>query len=234
MTRRLKTLGIALVVLGIAFLAGAGVAYSKVQDGYDSLQAFSEAQNVELTYNEDGKLVDRGETAGAEAIMSLLEDDWKYPVVESDLDPGDPLVNTASEYMFQMATLAFHTLHGTQTVVLDEDVTYNGELFKAGTYDFDVNGRYWTDFDREHPIEGIAREQAWSGTAHGLVGELGVGTVTHSTLQMGLALAGTLAGFGLTMLLLGTGLFWVARARVQQATDIRIAEREPVMVGSSR
>jgi hypothetical protein len=234
MTRRLKTLGIALVVLGIAFLAGAGVAYSKVQDGYDSLQAFSEAQNVELTYNEDGKLVDRGETAGAEAIMSLLEDDWKYPVVESDLDPGDPLVNTASEYMFQMATIAFHTLHGTQTVVLDEDVTYNGELFKAGTYDFDVNGRYWTDFDREHPIEGIAREQAWSGTAHGLVGELGVGTVTHSTLQMGLALAGTLAGFGLTMLLLGTGLFWVARARVQQATDIRIAEREPVMVGSSR
>ena len=99
MTRRLKTLGLTLVVLGIAFLAGAGVAYAKVQEGYDSLQAFSEAQNVELTYNEDGQLTDRGETEGAEAIMSLLEDDWKYPVVESDLDSNDPLVNTASEYM---------------------------------------------------------------------------------------------------------------------------------------
>jgi hypothetical protein len=231
MTRRLKTLGIALVVLGIAFLAGAGVAYSKVQDGYGSLEAFSEAQNVELTYNEDGKLVDRGETEGAEAIMSLLEDDWNYPVVESDLDSKDPLVNTATEYMYQMATVAYHTLHGTQTVILEEDVTYDGELFKAGSYEFDIDGRYWTDFDREHPIEGIAREQAWSGTAHGLIGELGVGTVTHSTLQLGLAFAGTLAGFGLTLLLLGTGLFWVARAKLEQKTAIPLDVREPVTVG---
>ena len=233
MTRRLKTLGITLVVLGIAFLAGAGIAFAKVQDGYDSLEAFSEAQNVELTYNEDGQLVDRGETAGADAIMSLLTDDWKYPVVESDLDPNDPLVNTASEYMYQMATVAYHTLHGTQTVVLDEDVTYNGELFKAGTYEFDVNGRYWADFDRENPIEGAAREQAWSGTAHGLIGELGVGTVTHSALQLGLALAGVLAGFGLTILLLGTGLVWVARAKIEQKTVAPLNVREPVTVGGT-
>jgi len=228
MTRRLKTLGITLVVLGIAFLAGAGVAYAKVQDGYDSLAAFSEQQNVQLSYNEDGKLVDRGETKEAEAIMSLLTDDWKYPVVESDLDPDDPLVNTASEYMYQMATITYHVLHGTQTVVLDEDVEYNGELFKAGTYEFDIDGRYWTDFDREHPIEGVAREQAWSGTAHGLVGELGVGTVTHSTLQLGLALAGTLAGFGLTMMLLGAGMFWVAGAKLEKKAATPQEEREPV------
>ena len=232
MTRRLKTLGIALVVLGIAFLAGAGVAYAKVQDGYDSLEAFSQAQNVELTYNEDGKLVDRGETAEAEAIMSLLEDDWKYPVVDSDLDPDDPLVNTASEYMYQMATIAFHTLHGTQTVVLDEDVTYNGELFKAGTYEFDIDGRYWTDFDREHPIEGVAREQAWSGTAHGLIGELGVGTVTAQALTMGLALAGILAGVGGTFLLIGLGLVWAARAKSQQLLEAPAMERisDPVKI----
>ena len=117
------------------------------------------AQNVELTYNEDGQLTDRGETAGAEEIMALLTDDWKYPVVQSDLDPGDPLVNTASEYMYQMATITFHTLHGTQTVVLDEAVEYDGELYEAGTYEFDVDGKYWTDFDREHPIEGIARSR---------------------------------------------------------------------------
>jgi hypothetical protein len=233
MTRRLKALGITLMVLGFAFLTGAGVAYAKVQQGYDSLEAFSAEQNVELTYNEDGQLVDRGETEGADAIMSLLKDDWKYPVVESDLDPADPLVNTASEYMYQMATIAYHTLHGTQTVVLDEDVEYNGELFKAGSYEFDVNGRYWTDFDREHPIEGVAREQAWSGTAHGLIGELGVGTVTHSTLQLGLALAGALAGFGLTILLAGLGLVWVARAKLEQQIVVPLDTREPVTIGGT-
>lgn len=219
MKKRLQTLGIVLAVLGLGFLVGGGVAYAKVQDGYDSLQAFSKAQNVELSYNEDGKLVDRGETAGAEAIMSLLTKDWKYPVVKSDLDPNDPLVNTASEYMYQMATIAFHTLHGTQTVVLDEDTEYNGKLYKAGTYEFDVDGRYWTDFDRENPIEGKAREQAWTGTAHGLIGELGVGTVTHSALQLGLALAGILAGVGFTVLLAGLGLVWVGRAKAEAAAQ---------------
>src|SRR5512145_1377716 len=192
MIKRLQTLGIVLAVVGLGFLVGSGVAYAKVQDGYGSLQAFSEAQNVKLSYNEDGELTDRGETEGAEAIMSLLTDDWNYPVVESDLDPNDPLVNTATEYMYQMATISYHVLHGTQTVVLEEDAEYNGEKFPAGTYEFDVDGKYWTDFDREHPIEGVAREQAWSGTAHGLIGELGVGTVTHSALQMGLALSGLL------------------------------------------
>ena len=185
---------------------------------------------MELTYNEDGQLTDRGETEGAEAIMSLLTDDWKYPVVESDLDPADPLVNTASEYMYQMATISYHTLHGTQTVVLDEDVEYDGELFKAGTYEFDVDGKYWTDFDREHPIEGIAREQAWTGTAHGLIGELGVGTVTHSALQLGLAMSGLLAGLGLTFLLAGLGLVWVGKAKNTPAAT-PVAERTRELAG---
>ena len=191
MTKRLQTIGVVLAVIGLGFLAGAGVAYARVQAGYDSLHAFSAAQNVELAYDENGQLTDRGETKGAQEIMALLKDDWKYPVVESDLDPNDPVVNTASEFMYQMATVSFHTLTGTQTVVLDKDVEYNGEVFKAGTYEFDVNGKYWTGFDREHPIEGPARDMAWSGTAHGLIAELGVGTVTHSALQMGLALAGS-------------------------------------------
>ncbi|HET7736677.1 MAG TPA: hypothetical protein VFK52_11915, partial [Nocardioidaceae bacterium] len=208
MTRRLQVLGALLALIGLGFLIGGGVAYAKVQDGQDSLQAFSAAQNVVLEYNEDGQLIDRGETEGAEAIMSLLKDEWKYPVVESELDPADPLVNTASEYMYQMATIAYHVLHGTQTVTLTEDVEYNGETFKAGTYEFDVDGKYWTDFDREHPIEGAAREQAWSGTAHGLIGELGVGTVTAQALTMGLALSGLLAGIGATFLLAGLGLVW--------------------------
>jgi hypothetical protein len=213
MKKRLGVIGTFLILAGFVFVIAGGVAYAKVQDGYDSLQAFSEQQNVTLTYDDNGQLNDRGTTEGAEAIMSLLEDDWQYPVVASDLDPNDPLVNTATEYMYQMATIAYHTLHGTQTVTLDEAVEYNGETFPAGTYEFPVDGRYWTGFDRQHPIEGAAREQAWTGTAHGLIAELGVGTVTHSTLQMGLAMAGLFAGVGLVFMLAGGGLIWAGRGR---------------------
>jgi hypothetical protein len=214
--KRFSILGAILLVVGAAFIITGAVAYTKVQDGYDSLQAFSEAQNVTLTYNEDGQLTDRGTTEGADAILTLLEDEWQYPVVESDLDPNDPLVNTGTEYMFQMATVGYHVLHGTQEVTLTEDVEYEGEVYPAGTYEVDVDGRYWTDFDRNHPLEGPAREQAWTGTVHGLFGELGVGTVTHSTLQMGLALAALFAGVGLAFMLTGGGVLWAARAKEEQ------------------
>ncbi len=231
MRARLQTLGLVLAVIGLFFVAGGGVAYSQVQDGYDSLQAFSEAQGVELSYDENGQLVDRGTTEGAEAIMTLLTEDWGYPVDMSEFDPADPLVNTDSEYMFQMATIGYHVLHGTQTVVLDEAVEYNGETFEAGAHEFDVDGRYWTDFDRQHPLEGPAREAAWSGTVHGLFGELGVGTVTHSALQMGLGLAALLGGLGGTFLLAGAGLVWAARGRDETITAVvPEAERELLTV----
>ena len=211
MTSRLRGLGIVLGLIGLAFAVAGGFAFFKVQEGQASLKAFSAAQNVQLAYNEDGQLVDAGETEGAQAIMALLTDDWGYPVVAAELDPNDPMVNTPSEYMYQMATIAYHTLNGTQTVVLTEDVEYNGELFPAGEYEFAVEGRYFSEFDRQHPIEGPARAQAWSGTAHGLIGELGVGTVTASALQLGLALAGLFAGVGATFLLTGAGLVWATR-----------------------
>ena len=140
MGKRLQKLGIVLTVIGVLFLVAGGVAYAKVQDGYDSLQAFSEAQNVTLSYNEDGQLTDRGTVEGAQAIMTLLEDDWDYPVVSGDLNSDDPLVNTATEYMYQMATISYHTLHDTQTVVLVEDVEYEGVLYTAGTHEFVVDG----------------------------------------------------------------------------------------------
>jgi len=227
MRKRLAKLGYTLLVIGLAFVVAGGVAFVRVQDGYDSLQAFSEAQNVTLSYNDEGELVDRGTTEGADAIMTLLTDDWGYPVVESDLDPNDPLVNTASEYMFQMATVGYHVLNGSQTIVLAEDTEYQGEFFPAGTYAFEVDGRYWTDFDQTHPIEGVARGQAWSSTVHGLFGELGVGTVTASTLQLGLAFAAVLAGLGITFLFLGGGLVWAGTGRdeiVTLAIDDRIPE----------
>ena len=213
MNGRLKGLGVMLAVIGLAFIAGGGFAYYKTNQGAQSLQAFSAAQNVTLNYNESGQLVDRGEVEGAQAIMSLLVNDWGYPVDASELNPNDPQVNTASEYMYQMATVSYHTLHGTATVVLDEDVmAADGTIYKAGTYEFQNDGRYFTGFDRSNPIEGAAREQIWTGTAHALVGQLGVGTVTVSALQMGLGMAAMLAGFGGTMFLTGLGLVWATRA----------------------
>lgn len=211
MARRLRTLGVALGILGLIFLIASGVAYARTQQGLSSLEQFSEAQNVTLNYNDEGQLVDRGTTEGADAIMTLLEEDWGYPVNMGHLDPADPVVNTPSEYMYQLATISYHVLHGTQTVVLDEAVEYNGEVFQPGTYEFEVDGRYWTDFDRQHPIEGPARSQAWSGTVHGLVGELGVGVAAYTSIQLGTALAGAFGALGLVSILVGLGLFWAAK-----------------------
>lgn len=213
MTTRLRRLGIVLAVLGLVFAVGSAYAFIKVQEGYRSLNAFSAAQNVTLTYNEDGQLVDRGEVEGAQAIMAMLTNEWGYPVATSELNPNDPVVNTGSEYMYQMATVAYHTLHGTQTVVLDEDFTApDGTVYTAGTpYEVPVDGRYWAQFDRSNPIDAAVREQAWTGTAHALIGELGVGTVTASTLQLGLGMAGLFAGIGLTFVIAGLGLVWAAR-----------------------
>ena len=230
----LGLLGIFLIVVGFGYFVGAGVAYSKVQGGYDSLSAFSEAQNVELEYNDDGQLIDRGTTEGAQAIMTLLKDDWNFPVVEGKggLDPKDPLVNNASEYMYQMATISYHVLHGEQTVTLTaDDITaaiesealapdgtyngvveaYKGQVLAPGDYTVPVNGRYWTGFARTDVLDGPAREQAWSGTAHALVGELGVGAVTHSTLQLGLGIAAMLAGLGVVSMVMGAAFIWHAR-----------------------
>ena len=77
-----------------------------------------------------------------------------YPVVESELDPNDPLVNTASEYMYQMAVIGYHVLHGNHEVVLTENQEYKGKVYPAGSYEVPVNGRYWTGFDRMHPLDG--------------------------------------------------------------------------------
>ena len=227
--RPLGLLGAFLIVISIGYFIGAFVAWSQVQGGYNSLQAFSEAQNVELSYNDDGDLVDRGTTEGAEAIMSLLEDDWDFPVVDSAFDPDDPLINSASEYMYQMATIVYHVLHGEQMVVVTEediaagieseqlaaDGTYQGsveafqgEVLEPGVYAVPVDERYWTDFDRTDILDGKAREAAWSGTVHGLVGKLGVGAVTHSTLMLGLGIAGLLGGLGVVTLVMGIAFLW--------------------------
>jgi hypothetical protein len=219
MTGRLRKVGIVLAVFGLVFMAGGVFAAYRVQEGYRSLAAFSAAQGVTLTYNEDGQLVDRGEVAEAQAIMSLLTKDWGYPVASWEMDPNDPVVNTGSEYMYQMATVAYHTLHGTQTVTLEEPYTAaDGTVYEAGVpYEIPVDGRYWAAFDRTNPIDAAVRAQAWTGVAHALIGELGVGTVTASTLQMGLGLAGLFAGLGFVLIFAGLGLVWAVRPETEKA-----------------
>jgi hypothetical protein len=217
MNGRLKVLGVMLAVIGLAFIAGGGYAYYKTSQGAHALQAFSAAQNVKLTYNEDGQLVDRGKTEGAQAIMSLLTNDWGFTVDQSELNPNDPLVNTASEYMYQMATISYHTLHAATTVTFDKDVVVDGVVVQpAGTYDFVNDGKYWTGFDRTNPIEGAAREKVWTGTALALIGELGVGSATASALQIGLGVAALLGGLGGTILFTGLGLVWATRPQTEK------------------
>jgi hypothetical protein len=223
MISRLKKLGIVLAIIGVAFVAAGGFAFLKTQEGYRSLNAFSAAQDVKLTYNDQGQLVDRGETAGAQAILSLLKNDWGYPVADSELNPNDPIVNTASEYMYQMATVAHHTLTGTQTVVLTKDVEYKGKVYAAGEYQVPIDGRYFSGFDRQNPLEGPARDQAWSGTAQAIIAELGVGTATASALQLALALSALIAGLGFTFLLAGAGLVWATRPETQPVVVLRTA-----------
>src|SRR5580765_4195460 len=137
MDKRLQKLGIVLVVMGLVFVGAGGYTFYKTQQGASALQAFSAAQNVTLSYNDQGQLVDRGETAGADKIMSLLVNDWGFTVDKAELNPNDPLVNTASEYMYQMATISYHTLPATTTVTFPADVVVDGKVVQAaGTYDF--------------------------------------------------------------------------------------------------
>jgi hypothetical protein len=245
----LGLLGVFLIVVGIGYFIGAGVAYSKTQAGYGSLGAFSAAQDVQLSFNEDGQLIDRGTTEGADAIMSLLKDDWDFPVVEGcgglfsqeGICADDPVVNNQSEYMYQMATIVYHTLHGEQTVVLTQDQidnaiengglgpdgtydgvveAYQGQVLEAGVpYTVPVDGRYWTEFNRTDVLDGPAREGAWSGTAHALVAELGVGAATHSALMLALGIAGLLAGLGVVCTVMGIAFIWQVRRKDDKVPD---------------
>ena len=236
MASRLRITGVILILIGIVGLGASGYTYLRTQESADSLQGFSEAQDVNLSYNDEGQLIDRGTTEGADAIIELLGETWRWPIVDSELDSDDPLVDTATEYMYQMATIAYHTLHGTQNVVLTQTVEWDGDgdgevaadapvysggewdpstsgedaIFNPGTYEVPVNERYWTQFNRLHPLDGPAREQTWSGTVHGLFAQLGVGAVTASLAQVGVGIAAVVLLMGIGFLIAGGLLIWVA------------------------
>ena len=219
MIKRLQRLGLVLALFGLAFVVAGGYAYIKVQDGQKALNAFSAAQSVKLSYNDQGQLTSGGKVEEAAGIMAMLTNDWGYTVDQAEFNPADPTVNTASEYMFQMATISYHVLHGTQNITLTEDYTApDGTFYVAGTpIPFNVDGRYYSQFDRTDPVQAAARGLAWSPTALGLIGQLGVGAVTSSSLQMGLGVAATVGGLGFVFFLAGLGLVWAVRPELAKA-----------------
>lgn len=224
---RLSAFG--LMALALVLFAVGVVNLQKANAGLASLDAVYEAQNVTLSYDEDGELLDRGTAEEADAIVSMMVDEWQFPADMSAFDPADPLVNTPTELMYQYAVITYHVLNGTQTVVLDEAAEYEGETFEAGTYEFAVDGRYWTDFDRAHPIEGPARSGAWEG-AHGILASISSGLAAdyqagfaHFTAWRTMLIA---LAFGLG----AVGLFAASSRREERMIDLdtRLPEYESV------
>lgn len=205
-----RLIAIGLMGLGLLVMVIGGVNWQRANEGLEALDAVYAEQNVTLAYDDEGRLLDRGSPEEADAILAMLRDDWKFPVNEGDLDPDDPLVDTPTELMYQHAVISHHVLFGTQEVTLAEDVDYNGETFTAGTYEVAVDGRYWTDFDRLHPLDGQVRELAWEGTVHGLLANLAAGV--SADYQAGFAhfAAWRTVLVGLGFALAGGGLFAVA------------------------
>ena len=226
MISRLTKLGVVLAVFGLAFVAAGGYAYLKVQDGQRSLTAFSAAQSVKLSYNEQGQLTDHGDAAAAVAIMDRLTNEWGYTVDKSEFNPNDPIVNTASEYMYQMATISTHVLDMSLQITLPDDYTApDGTVYTAGTpIPFNVDGRYYSQFDRSDAVQAAARGQAWSPTALALVGQLGVGAATASSLQLGLGVAAALGGIGLIFVIAGLGLAWAVRPETVKAKQPQVKQ----------
>jgi hypothetical protein len=66
------------------------------------------------------------------------------------------------------------------------------------------------------PDPGAARDKIWTGTAHALIAELGVGSVTASALKMGLGMAALFAGIGFTFFIMGLGLVRATRAATER------------------
>lgn len=125
MASRLRILGVIVLIIGVVAVLGGVYGYTRYAAGQDALQGFSQAQNVVLTYDDEGRSTDRGTVEGGAAIKQLLGETWRWPINEGELDANDPLVDTATEYMYQMATIAYHTLHGVQSVALAAQTEYD-------------------------------------------------------------------------------------------------------------
>lgn len=223
---RIRILGVLLATAGVA-LAGAGLAYGLPQanNGLASAQAMYGAQDIQLSYNENGELIDRGTTEGAQNIMKLLTDEWKFPVNTANFDPSDPLVNTRDELMFYYATITYHVLNGNVAVKLTAEqvpITYRGVTYtEAGSYDIKPLA-YYAQLDRTHAIEGQLRG-AWSPQALALLAALSSGHANQAAGELAQAVSLAIAGMGAVFFLAGAGLVWVSYGRETPAISPRRA-----------
>ncbi len=213
--KRIRILGSILAAAGLA-VASIGFLYGMptANDGLESAQAMYAAQGVTLNYNDAGQLVDRGTPEGAQAILAMLEGEWKYPINHANLDPSDPLVNTRDELMYQYAVITWHVLHGKVGVQLTDEqvpITYRGVTYnEAGTYDIEV-GAYYAELDRTHPIEGQLRG-AWSPQALALLSALAGGHANEAAGEVAWFMSLAMGGMGLLFAVAGGGLVWVSFA----------------------
>ena len=92
----------------------------------------------------------------------------------------------------------------------------------------------WTGFARTDLLDGPARDGAWSGTAHALVAELGVGAATHSTLQLALGVAALLAGLGVVCMVMGIAFLWHTKKNMVPKTipDQMVKEHDKEMASA--
>ena len=209
--------GISLIVGGIIGVALGGYLFTKAASGLTSLDAVYATQGRMMTYDADGNFTDRGTKDGGDAILSLLEDDWAFPLNRKNLDPSDPLVNTPDELMVQFAIISYHTLHSTQTVVLPADVEYQGTVYPAGTHTVDVAGRYFSDFNRMHPLDGKARDLAWTPQAFALQANL-IGGVNADY-------AAGMAHFMSWSIFVGLGLMFIVTGALVAAGGAQLKRR---------
>ncbi len=210
---RIRIIGVVLVVAGLV-VAAVGFFYAMplASDGLDSAQAVYEQQGVTLSYDEQGRLLDRGTPEGAQAILAMLRDEWNYPIDHDNLDPDDPLVNTRDELMYQYAVITWHVLHGTAAVTLTEEhvpISYRGVAYtEPGTYDIEV-GAYYAQLDRTHPIEGQLRA-AWSPLALSLLAALSSGHANQAAGEIAWYVGLGAGGIGLLFAVAGAGAIWVS------------------------
>lgn len=210
---RTLLVGIALLLgglgaAGFSFLNG----YPQARDGLDSAQAMYEEQGVTLSYNDEGQLVDRGSTAGAQRILDLLEKDFRYPVNRDNLDPDDPVVNTRDELMYEYATITYHVLNTSVPVTLkasDVPITYRGVSYnEPGTYNITLE-KYYAHLDRTNPIE-VQLRSAWSPLAMSLTSALAGAHANQAAGEIALATTIGFGGMGFLFVLAGAGLVWIA------------------------
>jgi len=89
------------IITGVGCIAAGGAVVFKAQEGLQSLQAVYRAQNIQMSYDEQGNFIDRGTVEDGNAILNLLAEDWQYPLNRKNLLRNHELYNPYSLYLYE-------------------------------------------------------------------------------------------------------------------------------------